>query len=95
MRHALQLGLGAQVTVLDISHERLKYLDDIYRGQLQTRSSNEYTIEEAIDCKADLIIGAVLITGGRAPCLITRDMLPTMRQGAVIVDVAVDQGGWV
>jgi alanine dehydrogenase len=80
--------------VLDVSHERLKYLDDIYRGQLQTRSSNEYTIEEAI-VQADLVIGAVLITGGRAPCLITRDMLPTMRKGAVLVDVAVDQGGCI
>jgi len=90
----IAVGLGAQVTVLDVSHERLKYLDDIYRGQLQTRSSNEYTIEEAI-VQADLVIGAVLITGGRAPCLITRDMLQTMRKGAVIVDVAVDQGGCI
>ncbi len=90
----IAVGLGAQTTVLDVSHERLKYLDDIYRGQLQTRSSNEYTIEEAI-YQADLVIGAVLITGGRAPCLITRDMLPNMRKGAVIVDVAVDQGGCV
>ena len=90
----IAVGLGAQVTVLDVSHERLKYLDDIYRGQLQTRSSSEYTIEEAI-AQADLVIGAVLITGGRAPCLITRDMLSSMRQGAVIVDVAVDQGGCI
>lgn len=90
----IAVGLGAEVTVLDVSHERLKYLDDIYRGQLQTRSSNEYTIEEAV-YHADLVIGAVLITGGRAPCLITRAMLPNMRQGSVIVDVAVDQGGCV
>jgi alanine dehydrogenase len=90
----IAVGLGAQVTVLDVSHERLKYLDDIYRGQLQTRSSNEYTIEEAI-VQADLVIGAVLITGGRAPRLITRDMLPSMRKGAVLVDVAVDQGGCI
>jgi alanine dehydrogenase len=90
----IAVGLGAQVTVLDVSHERLKYLDDIYRGQLQTRSSNEHSIEEAI-VQADLVIGAVLITGGRAPCLITRKSLSTMRQGAVIVDVAVDQGGCI
>lgn len=88
------VGLGAQVTVLDISHDRLKYLDDIYRGQLQTRISDEYNIEEVI-CEADLVIGAVLIPGGRAPWLITRNMLPTMPKGSVIVDVAVDQGGCI
>jgi alanine dehydrogenase len=88
------VGLGAHVTVLDISHDRLKYLDDIYRGQLQTRISDDYNIEDVI-CEADLIIGAVLIPGGRAPWLITRNMLSTMRKGSVIVDVAVDQGGCV
>ena len=88
------VGLGAQVTVLDISHDRLKYLDDIYRGQLQTRISDEYTIEEVV-YEADLVIGAVLIPGGRAPWLVTRNMLPAMRKGSVIVDVAVDQGGCV
>jgi alanine dehydrogenase len=88
------VGLGAQVTGLDISHDRLKYLDDIYRGHLQTRISDEYNIEDVI-CEADLVIGAVLIPGGRAPWLITRNMLPTMRKGSVIVDVAVDQGGCV
>ncbi|GAB6141671.1 alanine dehydrogenase [Methylosoma difficile] len=88
------VGMGAQVTVLDISHERLKYLDDLYRGQLQTRISNEYSLEETV-YQADLVIGAVLIPGGRAPWLISREMLPNMRKGAVIVDVAVDQGGCV
>lgn len=88
------VGLGAQVTVLDICHDRLKYLDDIYRGQLQTRISDEYNIEDVV-YEADLVIGAVLIPGGRAPWLITRDMLPAMRKGSVIVDVAVDQGGCV
>ncbi len=88
------VGLGAQVTVLDISHARLKYLDDLYRGQLQTRISNELVIEELI-AAADLVIGAILIPGGRAPWLITRNMLSAMRKGAVIVDVAVDQGGCV
>ena len=88
------VGLGAQVTVLDISHARLKYLDDIYRGQLQTRISDEATIEELIQT-ADLVIGGILIPGGRAPWLITRNMLTTMRKGSVIVDVAVDQGGCV
>jgi alanine dehydrogenase len=88
------VGLGAQVTVLDICHDRLKYLDDIYRGQLQTRISDEYNIEDVV-YEADLVIGAVLIPGGRAPWLITQDMLPAMRKGSVIVDVAVDQGGCV
>lgn len=88
------VGLGAQVTVLDISHDRLKYLDDIYRGQLQTRISDEYNIEEVVT-EADLVIGAVLIPGGRAPWLVTRDMLSDMNPGSVIVDVAVDQGGCI
>lgn len=88
------IGCGAQVTVLDVSHDRLKYLDDIYRGQLQTRFSDEYNIEEAV-YNADLVIGAILIPGGRAPWLITAEMLPSMRKGSVIVDVAVDQGGCV
>jgi alanine dehydrogenase len=88
------VGSGAQVTVLDVSHDRLKYLDDIYHGQLQTRTSDEYNIEEVV-CSADLVIGAVLIPGGRAPWLVTADMLPNMRKGSVIVDVAVDQGGCV
>ena len=88
------VGCGAQVTVLDIDHDRLKYLDDIYRGQLQTRISDEYNIEEVV-YSADLVIGAVLIPGGRAPWLITAGMLPNMRKGSVIVDVAVDQGGCV
>ena len=88
------VGSGAQVTVLDINHDRLKYLDDIYHGQLQTRISDEYNIEEVV-YNADLVIGAVLIPGGRAPWLITAGMLPNMRKGSVIVDVAVDQGGCV
>ena len=88
------LGMGAQVRVLDIHHDRLQYLDDIFRGRLQTRASNEYNIERAV-FEADLIIGAVLIPGGRAPWLVTREMLAEMRNGAVIVDVAVDQGGCV
>ena len=88
------LGMGAQVTVLDIQHERLIYLDDVFQGRLQTRTSNEYSIDMAV-FNADLVIGAVLIPGGRAPNLVTRSMLANMRPGAVIVDVAVDQGGCV
>jgi alanine dehydrogenase len=88
----IAVGMGAQVTVIDVNHDRLTYLDDIYHGRLRTRTSNEYNIEEIVT-QADLIIGAVLIPGGRAPHLVTRAMLSRMREGAVIVDVAVDQGG--
>ncbi len=88
------LGMGAQVTVLDIHHDRLQYLDDIFHGRLQTRASNEYNIERAV-FEADLVIGAILIPGGLAPWLVTREMLAHMRSGSVIVDVAVDQGGCV
>jgi alanine dehydrogenase len=90
----IAVGMGAQVTVLDISYERLNYLDMLYRGQLQTRISDAYTLERVVN-ECDLIIGAVLIPGHRTPQLITRNMLPQLRQGAVIVDVAVDQGGCV
>lgn len=90
----MALGLGAHVTVLDLSHNRLQYLDDVFRGQLETLTSNEANIEEAVFA-ADLVIGAVLIPGGRAPWLVTREMLPQMKKGSVIVDVSVDQGGCV
>jgi len=82
------------VTVLELQHERLIYLDDIFQGRIQTRTSNEYNVESAV-LEADLVIGAVLIPGGRAPKLVTRKMLRSMRKGAVIVDVAVDQGGCI
>jgi alanine dehydrogenase len=90
----MAIGLGAHVTVLDLNHNRLQYLDDVFRGQIETRTSNEINIEEAVFA-ADLVIGAVLIPGGRAPWLVTRDMLPHMKKGSVIVDVSVDQGGCV
>jgi alanine dehydrogenase len=85
-------GFGARVTIMDISIPRLRQLDDIMPANVDTVFSNEYNIREAIQ-KADLIIGAVLIPGAKAPNLITRDMLKTIRDGAVMVDVAVDQGG--
>lgn len=87
-------GLGADVTILDISLERLRYLDDIMPQNVTTMMSNEYNIREMIS-KVDLIIGAVLIPGAKAPHLITRDMLKEMREGTVVVDVAVDQGGCI
>ncbi len=90
----IAVGMGAQVTILDTRHERLQYLDDIFNGRLQTRTSNEANIEDAV-FHADLVIGAVLIAGHRAPWLVTRGMLQSMRPGSVIVDVSVDQGGCV
>jgi len=90
----IAMGMGAQVTVLDVNHSRLQYLDDIYQGRIVTVSSNEPNIRKAVTY-ADLLIGAVLITGAKAPRLVTRDMIGTMKEGSVIVDVAVDQGGCV
>ena len=87
-------GLGAQVTLMDISLNRLRELDDIMPKNVVTVYSNEYNIREAIKT-ADLIVGAVLIPGAKAPHLITRDMLRTMKPGTVLVDVAVDQGGCI
>lgn len=85
-------GLGADVTLMDISLPRLRQLDDLLPKNVKTVYSNEYNIREAIK-HSDLIIGAVLIPGAKAPSLITRDMLSTMRPGTVMVDVAIDQGG--
>jgi len=85
-------GLGANVTIMDVNLNRLRQLDDIMPPNVNTQYSNEYNIREAIKT-ADLVIGGVLIPGAKAPKLITRDMLPTMRKGTVIVDVAIDQGG--
>ncbi|MBL8164563.1 MAG: alanine dehydrogenase [Anaerolineae bacterium] len=92
----IALGMGARVTLLDINMERLRYLDEILsgKGRLTTLASNETNIADAITT-ADAVIGGVLVTGRRAPRLITRAMLPTMLRGSVIVDVAVDQGGCV
>ena len=87
-------GLGAQVTLLDVSLPRLRYLSDIMPANVTTMYSNEYNIRRLIQTH-DLIIGAVLIPGTKAPNLITRDMLKLMRPGTVIVDVAVDQGGCI
>ncbi|WP_374515383.1 alanine dehydrogenase [Niveibacterium sp.] len=86
------MGIGAQVTILDVSLNRLKELDALYGPRLQTLYSNRANLEDALR-EADLVIGAVLIPGAAAPKLITRDMLALMKPGSVIVDVAVDQGG--
>jgi alanine dehydrogenase len=88
------MGMGAHVTVLDVDHERLRYLDDIMHGNLITVNANPLTIARAC-AYADLVIGAVLIPGARAPRLVTEEMVREMRPGAVIVDVSIDQGGCV
>ena len=85
-------GLGADVTLMDVSLPRLRQLDDLLPANVKTVYSNEYNIREAIK-NSDLIVGAVLIPGAKAPSLITRDMLKTMKPGTVMVDVAIDQGG--
>jgi alanine dehydrogenase len=87
-------GLGADVVIMDLSLDRLRHLDDIMPANVTTVMSNEYNIREYIQT-ADLIVGAVLIPGAKAPKLITRDMLKTMQPGTVLVDVAVDQGGCI
>lgn len=87
-------GMGANVTILDVDLERLRYLDDVMAKNVNTLISSPYTIRESI-ATADIVIGAVLLPGAKAPNLITRDMLKLMQPGAVIVDVAVDQGGCV
>ena len=88
----MALGLGAQVVVLDKSLPRLRQLDDQFQGRLATQYATQHAIEQAI-ASADLVIGAVLIPGASAPKLVSRAMLGMMRSGAVIVDVAIDQGG--
>ncbi len=90
----MAVGLGAHVVVLDRNLERLRYLDDIFGSRIRTLMSNPFTVHEAI-ANADLVIGAVLVPGASAPRLVTREMLKTMHKGAVIVDVAVDQGGCI
>jgi alanine dehydrogenase len=87
-------GMGADVTIVDVNLNRLRYLDDVMPKNVHTMVSNEYTIRELIT-DADLIVGGVLIPGAKAPKLITRDMLKLMRPGTVLVDVAVDQGGCI
>lgn len=94
--HAAKIaaGMGADVTILDVNLNRLRYLDDVMPKNVHTMVSNEYTIRELVK-DHDLIVGAVLIPGAKAPMLVTRDMLKTMRKGTVLVDVAVDQGGCI
>jgi alanine dehydrogenase len=90
----IAIGLGAQVTILDKAIDRMRYLDEILSGRVSTVRSSTLQIESTIG-DADLVIGAVLVPGARAPKLVTREMLGGMKKGAVIVDVAIDQGGCV
>lgn len=88
------VGLGADVSILDVNLDRLRHVDDIFRGQVVTLMSNSFNIEQVLR-RADLLIGAVLVAGARAPRLVGKDLVATMKEGAVLVDISVDQGGCV
>ncbi|CRK83601.1 alanine dehydrogenase [Neobacillus massiliamazoniensis] len=90
----MAIGLGADVTIIDLSADRLRQLDDIFGNQIKTLMSNPMNIAEAV-AEADLLIGAVLIPGAKAPKLVKEEMVKSMKPGSVIVDVAIDQGGIV
>lgn len=90
----MALGLGAKVTMLDLNLNRLRELDDIFGGRVHTVASNSYNVEKAVS-EADLLVGGVLIPGAAAPKIVTRKMVEKMKKGAVIVDVAIDQGGCI
>ncbi|CAN7609093.1 alanine dehydrogenase [Paenibacillus sp. LjRoot153] len=88
----MAIGLGADVTIIDLNADRLRQLDDQFQGRLKTMMSNPYNITEVVR-RSDLVIGAVLIPGARAPRLVTEEMVKAMSPGSVIIDVAIDQGG--
>jgi alanine dehydrogenase len=90
----MAVGLGAKVTILDVNMNRLDYLADIFGNEVNTLYSNSEQVEKVVT-QADLVIGAVLVPGAKAPKLVTRDMVSKMAPGGVVVDVAVDQGGSV
>jgi len=90
----MAVGLGAKVTILDVNVHRLDYLSDIFGNEITTLYSNSEQVEKAV-MNADLVIGAVLVPGAKAPKLVTREMVSRMQPGSVIIDVAVDQGGSV
>jgi alanine dehydrogenase len=88
------VGLGADVSILDLNLDRLRHLDDLFESRVVTLASNSFNVDQVVQ-RADLLIGAVLIAGARAPVLVNRAMVERMKPGAVIVDVAVDQGGCI
>jgi alanine dehydrogenase len=90
----IAVGMGALVTVLDVSAPAMGYLEDIFGGAVETIYSNPFSIEMAV-LRADLVIGAVLVAGARAPTLVTKELISKMEKGSVVVDVAVDQGGCI
>jgi alanine dehydrogenase len=90
----IAIGMGAQVTVLDVRAETMAYLEDVFGGAIETLYSNPTNIEDVV-ARADLVVGAVLVTGAAAPKLVTEKVVGTMEKGSVIVDVAVDQGGCI
>ena len=90
----IALGFGADVTILDLSAPQMRYIDDVFGGQVKTMMSNRFNIYDQVT-SADLVIGAVLIPGAKAPHLVTEEMIKDMKEGSVIVDVAIDQGGCV
>lgn len=90
----MALGLGAQVTILDINAHRLEEIDDLFLGRVQTVYSSEHTIETHVE-RADLVIGAVLLAGARAPRLVSKELIKRMSKGSAIVDVSIDQGGCI
>jgi alanine dehydrogenase len=90
----MAIGLGALVNILDINPDTLAYLDDVYQGRVNTLYSDPVSIEDSVT-RADVVVGAVLVAGAKAPKLVTEDMIKKMEPGSVIVDVAVDQGGCI
>jgi alanine dehydrogenase len=90
----IALGMGANVTILDLSIDRLRYLDQVLHGRINTLASNRHNIAAAVR-ECDLLVGGVLIPGAKAPKLVSAEMVSTMREGSVIVDVAIDQGGCI
>ncbi len=88
------VGLGADVSILDVNLDRLRQVDDLFRGQAVTLMSNSFNIDQVVR-RADLLIGAGLVAGARAPQLVTKEMVAQMKEGSVIVDIAVDQGGCI
>jgi alanine dehydrogenase len=90
----IAVGLGADVSILDVNLDRLRHVDDLFRGRAFTLMSNSFNLDQVVR-RADLLIGAVLVAGARAPVLVTKEMVAQMKEGSVIVDIAVDQGGCV
>ena len=90
----IAIGMGAQVTVLDVNASTMAYIEDVFGGAVETLYSNPYNIEQAC-ARADLVIGGVLLAGARAPKLVSRELIGKMEKGSVVVDVAVDQGGCI